>query len=151
MAPKGRMSKLYLTSEQSEVIRDVFREKGIETPLEISTALYKTKACSENYNNMVTVYSTIRKAFYGARAIPFPLIKGILELYGADERLIFLKLQPYARTPESGLLVRRARPDPWDKVLLSYFDNIRDKYSPLEPSAKIEVLGQLEEVVKKLS
>jgi len=144
-------SRLHLNPEQVASIKHVIREKTQhESAALISEALFRTKICSEAYSSFTVVYQTVRRVFGGERAVPYALIEGVLELCEDDERLQFLRRHPGQGVHQSKL--RGAyQNDPFDMVLLSYFDQIRDKYTPLEKQAKIEVLGQLEEVVKRLS
>jgi len=145
------VSRLYLNPEQVASIKHVIREKTQhESAASISEALFRTKICSEAYSSLAVVYQTVRRVFGGGRAVPYALIEGVLELCEDDERLQFLRRQSDQDVRQSKL--RGAyQNDPFDRVLLSYFDQIRDKYTPLEKQAKIEVLGQLEQIVKKLS
>ena len=145
-------SRLYLKPEQAELIRELFRYRGCLNGEAIGAALYKTKACSGVYTKEHSVSTIIRNVLRGNRAIPYPMVEGITELFENDERLQFLREQPKSLPygHRSKLIKRAYHGDPMDRVLLSYFDFIRDNYTELESQGKNEVLGQLEEVVKRL-
>ena len=154
MSYKG-YSKLFLTPEQTEVLRSAFRERGYETGASIAKALFSTQICSEHYRNNYSFGQALGSILRGQRNIPYRIIEGILEICENDERLGFLRKSPNAAIPV------KHEYNVWEHLFINYLrqlnlarfrldGELRKASLRLNIESKIELVRTLDEIVQKV-